>query len=270
MNPDLDKTMKNDLKKIVYPSEQFTQKAKGRFLATFDAKHGTRPQPAGHRMTAWAKAFIVIGALAAVMVSVSAYADTANVAADNPLYPFKRLSENVRLALTPKNEQAQVEASLAVRRANEIADLSTRKPTSTIIASLSSDFQNDVSSSLGDLGAENDGNVSLSSNATATPSPTAARIPAAVSPHATSTSATAIPTPTIRTLGTGSLSCDEITSILSGSLAARVQISSNASLLARLEGRCGEIDSARVSATSSFQARIPVPIHPTPTLKSLL
>lgn len=145
----------NDIKKLIAPTGEFNEKAKRQFLAVFDtsalaansaADSMQKPGRAG--MAAWLKALIVIGALAAVMVSVSAYADTKNVAADNPLYPLKRLSENVRLAFTPASEKSQLEATLATRRADEIQDLSTRVPTSAILKGLSVDFQSDVSSSL--------------------------------------------------------------------------------------------------------------------------
>ncbi|HVN26673.1 MAG TPA: DUF5667 domain-containing protein [Candidatus Paceibacterota bacterium] len=131
------------------PDEAFVRRGKERFLAAFDARFGTRPErAAAHGLPGWMRAATAVLAGAIFMVSVAAYADAANVSADSPLYPLKRWSEGVRLALTPTNGQAQFEATLAARRANEIADLSTRKPTSSLISGLAVDFDDAVSSSL--------------------------------------------------------------------------------------------------------------------------
>ncbi len=208
------------------PRKQFTEKAKERFLAAFDAHYGVRGKAeVKSRMAGWAKGFIVAGAFVAVMMSVSAYADTANVPADSPLYPLKRLSENVRLALTPTDDQAQLEATLAVRRANEIQDLATRKPSSTLIAGLSADFVNDVSSSLGHVESES-----------ATSSETV--------------SGQHFDMGTSATLNANS-DCNQVTSIVLRSAQATFELSNNPTLLKRLQDRCGTDAGETVVASGS-------------------
>jgi len=144
-----DKKILKDLK----PRKEFTEKAKAAFLTVFDAAHPAsafavaRP----HGFALWAKGLVAAVAFAAVFVGMSVYADTANVNADSPLYSLKRLSESVQLAVSPAPEKAQLEATFATRRAKEIGDLETRKPSSTVaITDLSDDLDAAVSSSLRD------------------------------------------------------------------------------------------------------------------------
>ena len=252
--------MKSDfLKKIVKPKDAFTAITKGRFLAAFDAHYGVRPRS---HSTYFAKVFIAAGACAAVMVSLSAYADTANVAADNPLYPLKRLSENVRIALAPKSAQAGLQATLAVRRAGEIQDLSQRKPSSTLIAGLSTDFDNAVSSSLGDI----------SPKASARPAAAVrGSVPSVVSGPEENSGANS------EANSEPSEICGRITSAIPVSAPARGALFGNAGLLARFEDNCGMAGSNMVSSTGNEAAsltptstimvhpvRIPVPRKPEP------
>lgn len=142
------------VRKFFAPSREFSAKAKGRFLATFDARYPVRVY--AHTISS---RFVFVGktlagALAALMLvlgGVSVYADTKNVPADNPLYPLKRFSETVQLAVTKPSAKADLQATFAVKRAVEINDLSARHPTSTLLVGLANDFDADVSSSLGSV-----------------------------------------------------------------------------------------------------------------------
>lgn len=141
--------------KGLLPREEFMTKGKDRFLAVFDASPLARNARAAgvHARPAYVTAFFKIGigvtAVLFVGVGLSAYADTANVAATNPLYPLKRISENVRLALAPAALKPQLEATFAVRRANEVVALQASAPSSTLIPALTDDMQQDISASLG-------------------------------------------------------------------------------------------------------------------------
>lgn len=225
MNPFKRKPSRKTLRAALVPSEKFAKETKDRFLAAFDAHYGTRPAVnPSHGMAGWAKVFITVGALAAVMVSVSAYADTANVAADSPLYPLKRLSETVQLALAPASDRAQIEVTLANRRVVEIQDLSSRKPSSTLLTGLSADFQNDVSSSLT--------HMTRSVLATATP-----------------TMASAMP------LAAASSSvCGRVGSIFANSAAARLNMVNDPSLLQRFQDRCGQGVSTTITVMPSHSS----------------
>jgi hypothetical protein len=143
-----------DAKKSIAPRQEFIAQGKERFLAAFDASalaRDARPVTPGRHeyMTAFAR--VGIGALAVLFIGVglSAYADTANVPTTSPLYPLKRLSENVQIALAPASEKPQLQATFAVRRADEIAALQAAAPSSTLIPQLTTSLDEDITGSLG-------------------------------------------------------------------------------------------------------------------------
>ena len=137
--------------KSLLPRKEFVTQGKERFLAAFDASALAMNAHSARRPYGAIFLKIGIGVMAAlcVAVAVSAYADTANVSATNPLYPLKRLSEDVQLALTPAPEKAQLQARFAVRRADEIAALQASAPSSTLIPKLIHDLNKEIGDSLG-------------------------------------------------------------------------------------------------------------------------
>ncbi len=143
------------VKKLFSPSSEFSDMAKGRFLAAFDARY-----PSMQTTNAFAGGFgfalrATAGAVAAIMIifgGASVYADTTNVPVGNALYPLKRLTETVRLAVTPAEGKVQLQAAFAERRVAEISDLEQRNPTSTEIATLVDDADASVNASM--IGAD--------------------------------------------------------------------------------------------------------------------
>lgn len=162
------KKLPREAQKQLLPRKEFMAQGRERFLAAFDASalaRNARPVRAradGRGRPAYVTTLFKIGvgalAVLAVGVGLSAYADTANVSATNPLYPLKRLSENVQLALAPAAEKPQLQATFAVRRANEIASLQASAPSSTLIPQLTTDLDQDISSSLNAAAAVGSGN----------------------------------------------------------------------------------------------------------------
>ena len=145
------KKLPREAKKILLPREEFIAQGKERFLAAFDASAFAANTRVRHSPRVEMFFKIGIGAMAALCIAVglSAYADTANVPVTSPLYPLKRISENVQLTLTPMSRRPQLQATFAVRRANEIAALQTSQPSSTLIPELTSNLDQDIQSSLG-------------------------------------------------------------------------------------------------------------------------
>jgi hypothetical protein len=143
------KKLPSAAQKGLLPRKEFMTQGKERFLAAFDASefaHNARARR-GY-VAAFFKIGVGVMAVLAIGVGLSAYADTANVAATNPLYPLKRLGENVQLALAPATEKPQLQATFAVRRANEIAALQASAPSSTLIPQLTNDMEQDIDASL--------------------------------------------------------------------------------------------------------------------------
>ncbi len=153
------------VKRILKPRKEFTKQTKTMFLAVFDVAHrGTGDgameanilvkRPMHAKLGVLAKVFITGAAFASIFVGVSVYADASNVTASSPLYPLKRLSETVRLAIAPNQEKPQLQASFAARRAGEISKLVAIDPSSTAIANLSQDLNTDINDSLAGATAE--------------------------------------------------------------------------------------------------------------------
>jgi hypothetical protein len=159
------KKLPSAAQKGLLPRKEFMAQGKGRFLAAFDASEFARDKRSVRPayLTLFFKAGIGAIALFCVAAGVSAYADTANVSPASPLYPLKRLSESVRVVLAPAPEKAQLQATFAVRRADEIAALQTSAPSSTLIPKLTTDLDQDISSSL-NVGGNNEDNNSGANN----------------------------------------------------------------------------------------------------------
>ena len=153
-----DRTLSRDVKRELRPEKAFITRGRERFLAAFDASplaasagvRGSGTESAFHpRMALFAKLAIGIVAVLCVATGFSVYADTANVPVTSPLYPWKRLGENVQLAFAASAEQkAQLQATFAIRRAEELQTLAAVHPSSTMIPQLTKDLNGDISSSL--------------------------------------------------------------------------------------------------------------------------
>lgn len=148
------------MKFIFTPSPIFKDSAKRKFLAAFDMRYPASEGAPWLVLTA--RLLGAAFAIAAIVMSgATLYADAANVPADSPLYPFKRLGENVQLAVTPPQGDASLQATFAARRVAEITDLENRNPRSTMITKLSSDADNAVDASIVAAGDSNLGGGAL-------------------------------------------------------------------------------------------------------------
>ncbi len=145
-------------RRLLDPSGEFRKSTKAAYLAVFERAYPVAPRG----ITAMAKALAGAGAIAAILVGVSVYADTANVGVSSPLYSLKRLGENVQLAIAPAQEKIQLQASFANRRAQEIVDLQKKNPANTAIPGLARQLNNDVRDSIAGAAGANlgDGNLS--------------------------------------------------------------------------------------------------------------
>jgi hypothetical protein len=236
-------------RKGLLPRKEFMTQGRENFLAAFDTSPlatNARPAPRPY-LTIFFKAGIGVVAALCVAVGVSAYADTANVPATSPLYPLKRLSENVQVALAPTSEKAQLQATFAVRRANEIVALQASAPSSTLIPKLTSDLDREISSSLGDgrtAGAgdnshsygRGNGNGGAATEATSTSTSTP-----------TSTASPSVDTGMIKVY------CAAFTMSTSGVLIGRLEnnLALHPNALAQFNAQCGSDTLPGVTATSS-------------------
>lgn len=114
--------MLRKIKKEIQPTPEFVEKTRGRFLAMYETQYPN----AAKRSSSWhiyvMRAGAVVAACAVVITATSAYADQSNVSAASPLYPLKRISESVRLAVSTETKKQEVYTELAERRVQEIEE----------------------------------------------------------------------------------------------------------------------------------------------------
>ncbi len=152
--------------KSLAPRKEFIEKGREQFLAAFDASAlATERMERTAGMAMFFKIGVVAMAVVCVAAGMSVYADTANVSATNPLYPLKRLSENIQLTFTPASQKPRLEATFAVRRVKEIDALRASHPTSTLIPALTDDLDSEISSSLAAITGASAGNPADTSTA---------------------------------------------------------------------------------------------------------
>ncbi len=144
------------IRKTLVPDREFVEKAKDRFLTAYDAHQTSRnggregaviavAGTGGYRAIVAKSLFrlaIALVVIAGVATATSVFADTANVPPTSPLYPFKRLAENVQLAFTSNAKKPALELSFAARRIREIDLLEASSfSASSGIASSSASFE---------------------------------------------------------------------------------------------------------------------------------
>lgn len=119
------------LKRSFEPREEFLNSSRELFLAEV-AKRRVAPYAPQLAWRQWGLRAVRYSVAFAGLVIVGtsglvAYADTTNVSLDNPLYPLKRVGEQVRLTVVSAEKEVEVHRELAERRANEFVQIETRK-----------------------------------------------------------------------------------------------------------------------------------------------
>ena len=224
-----DPTRSSRLKRAIAPDREFAKRAKARFLAAFDARHGTNVRPAWFASPAWI-AGVFLFLLAGGTFAASVYAEAKNVPADSPLYGLKRMNERMVLAFAAPAAKLDLQGAFTARRADEITDLESRKPSSTMIDGLSKDLGDDLDESAAAIGNAETGDAS-----------------------STASEAAATTTATTPDLGNGRLSvfCTDIEAALNGSSSAiRGVIVKRGEAIGRLKHAC-EPDQMAQTATSA-------------------
>jgi hypothetical protein len=120
--------MRHSLAHSFEPSQAQFSLAKKSFLQSVHEEFGL-----SFRKTRWVhySLAIIIGILI-VNGSAVIFADTRDVPPESPLYTYKRVGEDIRVVLAPKEKKAEVEASITARRGRElkavVAELASSTP----------------------------------------------------------------------------------------------------------------------------------------------
>ena len=116
----------NGFRKILLPRRKFLNASKGAFLAVYDIRYRHMLRPSSHLPSIYRLSISLVALVAISTAGASVYADNQNVPADSPLYPLKRLSESVQIVLASSADKPQLQAKLAARRGEEIAQLEAK------------------------------------------------------------------------------------------------------------------------------------------------
>lgn len=119
------------VKRLLEPREAFLEASREAFLAEV-AKRRVAPYAP---QFAWRVFGMQAVRYSAVFASIAllgtsglvAYADNRNVSVDSPLYPLKRVGEQVRLTVVPVVREPELRKEFARRRASELAEVETKK-----------------------------------------------------------------------------------------------------------------------------------------------
>lgn len=118
------------LKRSFEPRKEFMESSREAFLAEV-AKRRVAPYAP---QLAWHAFGMQVARYSAVFASIAllgtsglvAYADNRNVSVESPLYPLKRMGEQVRLTVVSAAKEPELRKEFAHRRANELAEIETK------------------------------------------------------------------------------------------------------------------------------------------------
>lgn len=115
------------LKRSFEPREEFMNRSRELFLAEVAKRQKVPVAVPAMRYAFGVHAFRYAAAFAAVALigtsSLVAYADNTNVSVESPLYPLKRVGEQVRLTVVPAAKAPELHKEFAQRRAHELLEI---------------------------------------------------------------------------------------------------------------------------------------------------
>lgn len=111
----IDRKRRNEIDRILEPHDDFLKETKAMFLLEIQKQKAQESYP-------WRKV-VFAGVLAALLFNgtILVFADTKNVDANNPFYPYKRVAEYMRVRFAPTKEaKVDLQEQFAERRLEEI------------------------------------------------------------------------------------------------------------------------------------------------------
>ena len=119
------------VKRSLEPRKEFMQSSREAFLAEVAKRRVApfAPQFAWRAFGMQSIRYVAVFAAVALIgtTGLVAYADTNNVGVTSPLYPLKRVGEQVRLTVVPTKKELELRREIAQRRASELAEIETTK-----------------------------------------------------------------------------------------------------------------------------------------------
>ncbi|GEM_PF-4825655 len=113
--------LKKELRQYAQPDRVFLKSARLRFITLAKQKSGVSAGVGHYR--SWKYATVAIVVVLSITGGVAGLADANNISATNPLYNFKRVSEQVRMGLSSPTKQVKLHKVFANRRLEEVVEL---------------------------------------------------------------------------------------------------------------------------------------------------
>jgi len=137
------------------PKKEFLEKTFFLFLAELKNKGIVADAERSHfefsGLFKWQSVSLAILVLVLISGSSIILADSQNVSISHPLYGLKRISENIRLATSPKNNRIVISNQLAQRRMQEMQDINSRNLPKVKLTSVNNDFDQEINISVSEL-----------------------------------------------------------------------------------------------------------------------
>ncbi len=139
------------LRRFVHLRRDFRLRARADFLRAFSERHIAVPVSspvAGGARIMVRYATLVVAFMFALNGGAVVLADSQNVAPNHPLYPYKRLGENIQLSVAPAASRPALRSKFAERRLEEIKEVAEGKTEGNEVEVLNSDFKNEINAAL--------------------------------------------------------------------------------------------------------------------------
>ena len=116
------------LRRFVRPRREFLPEARADFLRALSERHTAVPVSVSSPVVGGARimvryATLVVAFMFALNGGAVVLADSQNVAPNHPLYPYKRLGENIQLSVAPAASRPALRSKFAERRLEEIKEV---------------------------------------------------------------------------------------------------------------------------------------------------
>lgn len=150
--------LKKSIRAYTQPDKWFLKSSRTKFVTLAqqsrfgqNAHSDTKSERTKHSWS-WRYATVAVVAIISIIGGVAGFADANNVSVTNPLYNFKRISEQARINLSTTTQKVELHQVFARRRLDEVIELEVKLETEEVkqdrINKLNEDFENEAKTGL--------------------------------------------------------------------------------------------------------------------------
>lgn len=134
--------LKKSIRAYTRPDQWFLTSSRLKFVTLAQQRAGARIETNHSR--SWRYATVAILAIISIVGGMAGFADANNVPVTNPLYNFKRISEQARLSLSSTTQQVELHQVFARRRLKEVIELEVELETEKIKEEVKIEVENNL------------------------------------------------------------------------------------------------------------------------------